>query len=400
VTEPPAGWSFLLRGAYARAMVTNFLFFGSMNGFLLLPLYLERLGGTEAEIGLVQGMYSAAGIACQPLVGLWVDRIGRRQLMLVGTGLLTAAAAGCMAVVSFPVLALLRALHGIAFSAFFVANYLHVVDLVPPGRRGWALGIYGLSGLVSTALAPAVGELIIRHAGFVPAFALSTAVGALALWLIVRSHDARPPSPGAGPGLAELGAGLGELRRAHMVVGFFFGVASGTVFTFLPSFGERLGVRGLGLFYTAYAGAAIAVRLGGGSLIDSRGRRAVIVPSMFVVTAGTGILALVAAGPAGPVLPFLVLAGLLAGAAHGFLFPALSALLVDVTPEGRRGSAVGIFSAAVLAGNALGSVSFGYVAHGLGFGAMWGLLTAVLLVGLRASLALGPAGPAAGARAC
>lgn len=377
-------------------MLTSTLFFGSMNGFLLLPLYVHRLGGTEAEIGLVQGMYSAAGILGQPLIGLWVDRVGRRTFMLLGATLLVVGGAGFVGVASIPVFALLRAVHGLAFSAFFVANYVHVVDLVPPERRGWALGIYGLSGMVSTALAPALGEFIIRHAGFVPAFALSTAIGAVALWLVLRNHDARPASPGAGPGLAELLAGLAELRRMHMVLGFFFGLASGTVFTFLPSFAERLGVRGLGLFYTGYSGAAIAVRVGGGDLIDTRGRRAVIVPSMFVATAATGILAVLATfldrGTRLPVLPFLVLAGVLAGAAHGFLYPALSAMLVDLTPEPRRGSAVGVFSAAVLAGNALGSITFGYVAHGFDYRVMWSALTAVLLGGLWASLRL-RAGP-------
>ena len=65
-----------------------------------------------------------------------------------------------------------------------------------------------------------------------------------------------------------------------------------------------------------------------------------------------------------PVLPFLFLAGFLRGRRHGFLYPALSALLVDVTPERRRGSAVGIFSSVFLLGNAVGAMAFGYVAHG------------------------------------
>ena len=39
------------------------------------------------------------------------------------------------------------------------SNYIHVVDMVPVERRGWALGIFGLSGLVSTSLAPLFGEL-------------------------------------------------------------------------------------------------------------------------------------------------------------------------------------------------------------------------------------------------
>lgn len=116
-------------------MVTNFLFFGSLNGFVLLPLYVSRLGGTEAEIGVVQAMYSAAGIVCQPLVGLWLDRLGRRFFMLVGVILLTATSAAFVVSASIPLFAILRALHGVAFSTFFVANYIHRVRLRGPRAR-------------------------------------------------------------------------------------------------------------------------------------------------------------------------------------------------------------------------------------------------------------------------
>jgi MFS family permease len=120
----------------------------------------------------------------------------------------------------------------------------------------------------------------------------------------------------------------------------------------------------------------------------------VIMPSMFVQAAATAILALVAIfvrpGTSVPVLPFLFLAGFLAGGAHGFLYPALSALLMDVTPERRRGSAVGTFSSVVLTGNALGAIAFGYVAHGLGYRVMWSTLALLLLTGFLASVRLRP----------
>jgi len=48
-------------------------------------------------------------------------------------------------------------LQGLGFSTFFVANYVHVVVWCR-GARGWALGIYGLSGFLGTALAPVAGE--------------------------------------------------------------------------------------------------------------------------------------------------------------------------------------------------------------------------------------------------
>jgi len=379
-------------GPFARTMLTNVFFFGSLNGFVLLPLYIHQLGGNEASIGMVQGMYSATGILCQPLIGAWIDRLGRRLFMLVGVVVLTVASAAFTVTTSIPVLAGLRALHGVAFSAFFVANYLHVVDLVPVERRGWALGIFGLSGLVSTSLAPLFGEVLVRHFGFTALFVFATLLALAAMALTERLRDVRPPSLGPGPTAEALRQGLSELLRLHMALMFFFGLGTGTVFTFLPTFAERLGVRGLGLFYTAYAVAAMLVRLVGGQLIDVRGPRAVIIPSMFVQVAATLILALVAifVSPAAsvPVLPFLFLAGLLAGGAHGFLYPALSSLLVDVTPERRRGSAVGAFSSVFLVGNALGAMAFGYVAHGWGYGVMWSSLAVLLLAGFLWSLRL------------
>ena len=117
-----------------RATVTNFFFCLSLNAFILLPLHIEALGGTEVEIGFLMGLYSAMGIICQPLVGAWIDRLGRRIFMLLGASILTVATAAFMVTSSIPGLAILRAVHGIAFSAFFVANYLYVVDLVPPAR--------------------------------------------------------------------------------------------------------------------------------------------------------------------------------------------------------------------------------------------------------------------------
>jgi MFS family permease len=382
--------SFLLSGPFARATLTNFLFFMGLNHFVLLPIYIHHLGGTEADIGLVQGVYSATGIVAQPLIGQLVDRVGRRFFMLLGAGLVAGASAMFLVTASVPVFGLLRGLHGLGFSSFFIANYVHIVDLVPVERRGWALGIFGLSGLVATALAP-LGELVLRRLGFPASVVLATVLSGLAFASVLSLRGVRPPMIGTAPEHA-LREGLGELLRLHMGLAFFFGLGTGVIFTFLPTFAELLGVRGLGLFYTAYAGAAMLVRVAGGELIDTLGRRAVIIPSMGIQALAACILALLAIflGPGMdmPVLPFLFLAGFLAGGAHGFLYPALSALLMDVTPEPRRGTVVGIFSSVFLVGNAVGAMVFGYAAHGLGYRLMWSLLTVVLVAGFVVSFRL------------
>src|SRR5262249_41045515 len=158
--------STILTTAFLTAALANFLFFTGLAGFVLLPLHLRRLGATDGQLGLIMACYSATAIVVQPVVGAWVDRGGRRAFLLTGAVLTSAMAllfaAAPDALRLFP---LLRALQGAAFSVFFIANFTIVVDLVPPDRRGQALGIFGISGLVSGAVGPALGELVVDAAG-------------------------------------------------------------------------------------------------------------------------------------------------------------------------------------------------------------------------------------------
>ena len=176
----------------------------------------------------MQGLYSAAGIVCQPVVGALIDYLGRRFFMRLGAVLLVVSCALFVVASPLPLLGVLRILQGVAFSAFFVANYIHVVEMVPAERRGWALGIFGLSGLVSTSLAPLFGEFMIRRFGFPTFFMSSTVIAAVATAMCWRVRDVRPAALGARPGLHVIREGLLELRHMHMAIGLFFGLGTGT----------------------------------------------------------------------------------------------------------------------------------------------------------------------------
>jgi MFS family permease len=374
-----------LEQPFVRATVTNFFFFLGLNGFVLLPLHIHRLGGTEVEIGIVMGLYSGVGIICQPLLGPWVDVLGRRPFMLVGPVLVVLSAVLASAAGNIGVLGVVRVLQGLGFSAFFLGSFSYVIDLVPPARRGWALGIYGVAGLMATAIAPVLGEWIVRRLGFPSLALVSGALTAAAGVLALNLREIRPVGVMPIRGGELFRGGLADMLHLHMAVTVFFGLGSGTTFAFLPTFADALGVSTLSLFYTAYAGAAMGVRIFGGRLIDTLGRRAVIIPSMFVQAAATALMAslglFMSAASVVPVVPFLFLAGLLAGGAHGFLYPGLAALVVDRTPEARRATVIGIFSAMFLIGQTVGAFVFGYVAHAIGYGLMWTVLTFLLLIG-------------------
>src|SRR4030095_6977596 len=190
--------------------------------------------------------------------------------MSLGVVLLMVASAGFLLTQSIPLRAVLRVVQGLGFSSFFVANYMHVIELVPLERRGWALGIYGVSGFFRAGPPPVSGELVIRRVGFIWLFLLAVLLAAAAALLVVRTSGIRPPHMGPGPGLSSLREGVLDLMPLHMALAFFLGLGTGVMFTFLPTFGDSLGVHSISLFYTAYAIAAVGVRVVGGNLIDTR----------------------------------------------------------------------------------------------------------------------------------
>ena len=373
----------ILTAAFLTAAVANFLFFTGLAGFVLLPIHLRRLGATDGQLGLIMACFSATAIVIQPVVGAWVDRGGRRAFLVSGAVLTSAVAflfaAAPDALGLFP---LLRALQGVAFSIFFIANFTIVVDLVPPDRRGQALGIFGISGLVSGAVGPVLGELLVQGAGFRGLFIVAGILPLLAAG--ITAWLSLPPEPrptGAREGLSGLVRGIITAPRIPMALGAAFGLGQGVMFTFFPTYAVDLGVQWVGLFAVAYSGAALVLRATASGLADTVGRRTVIIPAMALQAGATVLLAALGsiAGILGwPAAPFLAVAGLLAGAAHGFLYPALTALVVDVTPPERRGRVVGVFMAFILVGQAGGAAGFGHLAHAVGYGPMFAILSIAL----------------------
>src|SRR5687768_15335703 len=166
--------------------------------------------------------------------------------MLAGTGLVLGASLLAITAESIAALAVVRTLQGLGFSAFFVSMFSYVVDIVPASQRGWALGIYGVSGFVSTAVAPLAGELIIRYWSFRALFVVSAVLAVITVAIVWQVRDTRPEGAvTARMGASMMRMGVGDLLQRHMAVSFFFGLGSGTIFAFLPTFAESLGVRTL-----------------------------------------------------------------------------------------------------------------------------------------------------------
>src|SRR5262249_43646848 len=347
----------LLTGPFLLTTVANFFFFLSFASYFLLPLHVRALGGNESVIGMVMGAAGLASLAILPLVGLSIDRLGRRLFLLLGAAGMTAASAGFLFVDHIgPMLFILRMVQGLSFAAAFTATTTYAAEFAPVGRRAQALGVFGLSTLLTHAIAPTVGEEIVHRAGFHALFAVTMAYTTIALLLALRL-----PS-GAASRVVGTPSGR-RFRPIHWVVAGTMplaGMGFGTVMTFMPTYVTSEGFGRVAFFFAAYTATAILTRLVGAGLSDTLGRRRVILPTLLTLGLSIFWLAFVHS------VPLLVAAGPLFGTAQGVSYPTLHAFLVDLASEAQLGRSQALFNGAFNLGVTSSAFGFGFVAEHFG----------------------------------
>ncbi|MFQ5968423.1 MAG: MFS transporter [Acidimicrobiia bacterium] len=346
--------------------------------FLHFPGYLQDLGASEVQIGVVVGVASLTSIAARPWVGQASDTRGRRPLILLGNAINVLALFLYLTVSSIgPWLYVVRIIHGIGIGILFPVLFTYAADVVPEDRRTQGLALFGVSGLLPIALGGVIGDLVLGLWDFQALFmtALSFAIIALLLSLSLR-ETVKMGESSAVPRRGFFRA-LGDRRLLPLwfIIGVFALVLT-SYFIFLKTFIGETGIGSVGLFFAVYAVTAILLRVSLGWLPDRVGPRRVLYPSFgalalgFLVLAGTGSALHIA------------LAGMLSGIGHGFGFPILLTMVVDRATDAERGSAVALFTTEIDLGLLIGGPVLGAVIDVWGYSAMFAACAFVIVAAI------------------
>lgn len=374
---------------FTLVCVASLTLFGGFY-FLLptLPLYVKSLGGQDAEVGAVLGVFTVSAVVTRLLVGQALDVWGRKRFYVTGALLYVLAVLLYETTTSVPSLLLLRLFHGIGWGVATTAASTLAADLAPLRRRAEAMGYYGNFINVAMALAPSVGLWLLAATalplqGFSLVFASTGALGALAALVALLVGETRGRGrPDASPP-RKLGIG-GLFNRDAVPVStamFLMTFTYGAAVTFLPLYVATENTQNVGVFYFVYAAVVVVSRPFAGVLADRMGRRKVATPAMALSALGISILAL------SPSLQMVLASALIYGLGFGALYPSLLALAVDVVKPAERGAALGTFMAAFDSGIAVGSMALGLVAQMAGYSSVFVLAGCVGVVGLAYFLA-------------
>jgi len=363
---------FSLRAIY----VATFLFSTSGAFFLLLPVYLQQIGSTSSQIGLVAGVFRIGSLLARPLAGRLLERFGRRPVTLVGAGL---AIVSILSLFIFPrpggPFLAMRVLQGVGTSLVDSGLSAMVADLSPPLARAQVFAIYTAWMNLAGVVMPAVGEAIARHQGFFWLFAAAVVVLAAAPVIVRRLPEtarARQEQPQPLRGLVK---GAAPLLLGVMMIGLAYGVLT----VFVPVARIAAAPGRAGLFFFAYFGGLIGARLVAGLGFTWVAHPAILPPAYAVLAAGLAALSL------GDSVILLVSVGLTCGLSHGVLMPVIYALLLFGVSRDRRGWTVALLAAAFDLGNVAGAMGLGLVAERLGYGGIFILAGGIVAAGASAA---------------
>ena len=335
--------------------------------YILFPLFIRHLGGSELIIGLYAGITGASAVAARLPVGRWLDTLGRRRVLALAGVLHVGAWLGFFSIGALGVRsATLVVVYGLADGALFASYFTYASDIVPLSRRSEGIALFGVWGILPNGLGPLLGEFLIAHGGFHVFFG----VGAAFAFRVALPQPAAARDRGAGAYACRAHAprpGVFVTRGLLFVLcaTFMFGAAVNSLFTFLAPYSYARGRGSVGSFFMSYALAAVAVRVFTGRLPDRIGLRRVLIPALVLYAAGILLV------PHVDDALIFMLVGMMCGAGHGYAFPIFNVWTVEQVSPAFRGRAVSWFTAMFDLGNTLANPALGAVAEWVGYRAMF-----------------------------
>ena len=340
-----------------------------------LPIYIQDVGGTTKQVGIVMGCFAIGLLASRTWLGKLADRRSRKIVILIGSLVAALAPVLYVSASSVSSLALIRAFHGISIAAFTIGYSALVVDLAPIEHRGTLIGHMNLAVPIGMSIGPALGgflqangkEYLPQGTGYEVLFAVSALCGISAF--LFSSQIGATVLPGAGAGRTDSDRLARSFRqfvgdRALLiptVVLLLIGLVFGTLVAFLPLFIKDLGLEfNIGLFYTVVAMTSFSVRLFVGRASDRYGR-GLFISAALVCYVISMLLLTVAQTPL-----LFILAAIAEGAGAGVLIPLTLALISDRSYANERGKVFAFCMGGFDVGIALGGPTFGLLSGILG----------------------------------
>ena len=380
-----------------RANLPQFALLVGVNGLVgalvgqersLVPLLGERVFavGSSTALMLFIVSFGLAKAAANLAAGFLADRVGRRNVVLIGRVVAIPVPIALMVASTWTWVVAANVLLGINQGLAWSSTVVMKIDLAGPRQRGFAMGLNEFAGYLAVALsAAATGWLASRYGLRPEPLFLGLAIVALGLGLSAffvketAAHMALENGDKAGKGFGEVAVltslkhrGLASASRTGLVNNANDALAWGLLpIMMLAHALTTVQIAAVAALYPAVWGIG---QLATGALSDRIGRRIPISAGMWIQAA-----ALLLFWKATD-FSHMVGASALLGLGTALTYPALLAVVGDLALPSWRAAAVGVYRTWRDSGYVVGAIASGLLADAFDAG------TAIAIVALVTAL--------------
>lgn len=336
------------------------------------PLWAVHGGADPAGAGLVNGVFLLFTVLTQLLVPPALRRLGWAPVLTVGLAFLGIPALLYAASSALAPILLWSALRGVGFGVLTVTGSAAVAALVEPGRRGEAIGTYGLAvALPNLVLLPA-GPWVAEQVDFWVVFlvaALPLAGIPAALRLATALHVTAPDllhldRQSTATGAEGERTAYRRLLRPTVLL-LVVTLAGGAIITFTPQMVSSAGLTAVGLLLMGAVTALSRWRVG--LLSDRHGPERFIWPLVLLTAAGMAVTAWSVTDPDETQAVWFLVAMTVVGVGYGALQNLTLVVAFGAVSRSHHNLASAVWNVGFDAGTAIGSVLVGAIAASASF---------------------------------
>ncbi|MCQ6279442.1 MFS transporter [Bacillus sp. EB600] len=158
----------------------DFISVAAANFFLMLTFYLlmvtisvfsvNEFHSNESQAGLASSIFVIGALVGRLFGGRYMERIGRKNLLVIGIIIMIVSSVLYFGVNSFALLISNRLLHGFAFGIAGTATGTIITQVIPKSRGGEGIGYFALSMTLAAAIGPFIGMYILQQFNFMIMF--------------------------------------------------------------------------------------------------------------------------------------------------------------------------------------------------------------------------------------
>ena len=312
----------------------------------LFPVYLQSLGASEVQVSLIISISGVAGTLMLLPVGVLIERLGEKRMMLTGVALWGVSTLAIALTGNLRAVAIIYSLYGAADAFVGPSRMTLISGYSTPSTEATVFSLMSLDWTIAGIIVPTAGGYLADRHGWQTPLLAAAAILLLSLAPIQRLkiRQTPPKEPDDPPGK------LGTAGFLYFTFGLLTGTAISMMATMLPLYLANqlsLSTTLIGLYFTSANIVSTIVQVPAGLLADRVSKKRLITALLLpmpVVLALWGTVQTMTH----TLMLYTAVRGLLA-----MTGPATLAIVTETFPESSKGK---VFSARI-ASQRLGSVA-------------------------------------------